>query len=27
VAGGFGGVDAFAGRDAMCGRGGHEGIV
>jgi len=27
VAGGFGGVDAFAGRDAMCGRGGHERIV
>src|SRR5712664_3088265 len=27
AAGGFGGVDAFAGGDAMCGRGGHEGIV
>jgi hypothetical protein len=27
VAGGLGGVDAFAGRDAMCGRGRHEGIV
>jgi len=27
AAGGFGGVDAFAGRDAMCGRGGHEKIV
>jgi len=27
VAGGFGGVDAFAGGDAMCGRGGHERIV
>ena len=27
VAGGFGGVDAFAGRDAVCGRSGHERIV
>jgi len=27
VAGGVGGVDAFAGGDAMCGGGGHEGIV
>jgi hypothetical protein len=27
AAGGFGGIDAFAGRDTMCGRGGHEGIV
>jgi len=27
VARGFGGVDAFAGRDAMCRRSGHEGIV
>jgi hypothetical protein len=27
VAGGVGGVDAFAGGDAMCGRGGHERIV
>jgi hypothetical protein len=27
MAGGFGGVDAFAGGDAMCGRGGHEEIV
>jgi hypothetical protein len=27
MAGGFGGIDAFAGRDAMSGRGGHEGIV
>ena len=27
MAGGFGGVDAFAGRDTMCGRGSHEEIV
>ena len=27
VAGGFGGVDALAGGDAMCGGSGHEGIV
>jgi hypothetical protein len=27
AAGGLGGVNSFAGRDAMCGRGGHEGIV
>ena len=27
VAGGFGGVDAFTGGDAMCGRGGHQSIV
>jgi len=27
MAGGFGGVDAFAGGDAVCGRGGHERIV
>ena len=27
VSGGFGGVDAFAGRDTMCGRGRHETIV
>jgi len=27
ASGGFSGVDAFAGGDAVCGRGGHEGIV
>jgi hypothetical protein len=27
AASGFGGVDAFAGRDTMCGRSRHEGIV
>ena len=27
AAGGFGGVDAFAGRDTMCGRSRHERIV